>query len=38
MFIATATVLVPISLITLTFSSPYVGVISISNKAYLLIQ
>ena len=38
MSIATATVLVPICLITLTFSSPYVGVISISNKAYLLIQ
>ena len=38
MFIATATVLTPISLITLTFSSPYIGVISISNKAYLLIQ
>jgi hypothetical protein len=38
MSIATATVLVPICLITLTFSSPYIGVISISNKAYLLIQ
>ena len=38
MSIATATVLVPICLITLTFSSPYVGVISISNTAYLLIQ
>lgn len=38
MFIATATVLIPISLIILTFSSPYVGVISISNKPYLLIQ
>jgi hypothetical protein len=38
MFIATATVLIPICLVVLTFSSPYIGVISISNKAYLLIQ
>ena len=38
MFIATATVLIPTCLVALTFSSPYIGVISISNKAYLLIQ
>ena len=38
MFIATSTVLIPICLVALTFSSPYIGVISISNKAYLLIQ
>jgi hypothetical protein len=38
MFIATATVLIPICLVVLTFSSPYIGVISISNKAYLLVQ
>ena len=38
MFIATPTVLIPTCLVALTFSSPYVGVISISNKAYLLIQ
>jgi hypothetical protein len=38
MCIATTTVLTPICMITLTFSSPYIGVISISNTAYLLIQ
>jgi hypothetical protein len=38
MRIATTTVLTPICMIALTFSSPYIGVISISNKAYLLIQ
>ena len=38
MRIATTTVLTPICMIALTFSSPYIGVISISNTAYLLIH
>lgn len=36
--IATVTVLVPICMIALTFSSPYLGVIAISNEPYLQIQ
>lgn len=36
--IATATVLVPICMIALTFSSPYLGVIAISSAPYLQIQ
>jgi Protein of unknown function (DUF4239) len=38
MTIATATVLVPICIIAFTFSSPYLGVIAISNAPYLYIQ
>ncbi len=38
MSIATATVLVPICMIALTFSSPYLGVIAISSAPYLQIQ
>jgi hypothetical protein len=38
MSIATSTVLVPICTIALTFSSPYLGVIAISNTPYLQIQ
>lgn len=36
--IATATVLIPICVIALTFSSPYHGIISISNEPYLQIR
>ena len=36
--IATATVLVPICMIALTFSSPYLGVIAISSAPYLQIK
>ncbi|OZA29244.1 MAG: hypothetical protein B7X83_09480 [Polynucleobacter sp. 17-46-58] len=35
LMIATATVLVPICMIALTLSSPYHGVIAISNAPYL---
>lgn len=38
MSIATLTVLVPICMIALTFSSPYLGIIAISNGPYLQIQ
>ena len=38
MSIATATVLIPICMIALTFSSPYHGIISISNEPYLQIR
>lgn len=38
MSIATVTVLVPICMIALTFSSPYLGVIAISNTPYLQIK
>ncbi len=38
MSIATATVLIPICMIALTFSSPYGGIISISNEPYLQIR
>ena len=38
MSIATVTVLVPICMIALTFSSPYLGVIAISSAPYLQIQ
>ena len=38
MSIATSTVLVPICTIALTFSSPYLGVIAISNTPYLQIK
>ncbi len=38
MSIATATVLIPICMIALTFSSPYHVIISISNEPYLQIR
>ena len=38
MSIATVTVLVPICMIALTFSSPYLGIIAISSAPYLQIQ
>lgn len=37
MTIATLTILIPISMIAFTFSSPYQGVISVSNTPYKMI-